>query len=359
MTLRARPIGRAALRGRIKFARLLELPERDLAMKVGEIERAPLFRRLVDAGVLSLAPYPAARFAARRFAGYELRGSSSSSTEALQGDGEAVGLISRIGRDRFEECFLRDAPLSDAERAGRCGIGEDQVRMLRGLVDRLYIQAEFSSAPEAAAPKEVFSSVAGVVVEEGRPALAFFHREIWRGRYRVDDALRKSLLAGLVPAEARRTEALLRDLELLDRRKSTLYRVLEILLETQREYLVSGAPEKRRPFTQRALAMRVGVCPSVINRLVSNKAIELPWGLETPLRTLLPSRKTILRDRLFALSTARPQLKDEGLGAEVERLYGACLSRQSISRYRRELGISSWWRRRHEVAPLAEAGSRS
>ena len=47
--------------------------------------------------------------------------------------------------------------------------------------------------------------MAGIAVDEGRPTLGFFHREVWKGRYRVDEEmmdeeeLEPKKSAGLVP----------------------------------------------------------------------------------------------------------------------------------------------------------------
>ena len=102
-----------------KLARLFEMPEREFEDRVRGLEEQELFRRLVELGVVSTSPYEKARFAARRLAGRELRAGDHGHglSEALDGNGELVALISRIGQERFEEFFLGDAPLSDEERA--------------------------------------------------------------------------------------------------------------------------------------------------------------------------------------------------------------------------------------------------
>lgn len=89
------------------------------------------------------------------------------------------------------------------------------------------------------------------------------------------------------------------------------------------------------------LADRLGSLPSIIYRLVSNKSVRLPWGLEVPLKSLLPNEKSLARDRLHDLALAKPGLSDEALRREMERLYGAGLSRRSIAQYRKELGLAS------------------
>lgn len=345
MGFRTTVSAKLGLHGQLKLARLMEMSERDFESRIREVEASPLFARLLKAGAVRLEPYERSRFAARRFGGWDLKTSSEGLPDLLNGNGEMVQLIQRVGQERFEECFLKDDELSDEDRARSSGITPAQARQLREFVNRLYIQAEFESpAAESATPK-VFSAVAGVEVSDGKPVLGFFNREIWKGRYRVDSD-KYALLKGSLPQkESQRLEQLLRQLEFLDRRKSTLYRVLEALLEQQADFFVTGDPDRRRPLTQRALASQLEVTPSVLNRLLSNKSIQLPWGLESPLRTLVPSAKSLLRDRFHGFALAHPDLPDEALRRELERAFGAKLSRRSIAQYRKELGLGGRGRR--------------
>ncbi len=329
---------RAGLRARLQFSRLLKLPEAALADEVRRLEGSDLFRRLVDLGVV-VQETSAVRLAARRSAGYELRGSADGLGDLLDPGGDLARLMTRLGQDMFEDEFLRGEPRSDAERALRCGISKDEARRLRELVDRLYVQEELGARPQEA-PTARLSAVAGIAVEAGRPVLAFFHREIWKSRYRVDDRRRDDFLSALPHGEARRVGALLRKLQMIDRRKTTLYGLLEFVIEAQAEYFLTRDPLRRRPLSQREAAARLGVCASVMSRLVSNKAVELPWGVDVPLKELLPSRKTVLRDRLGELAADRPGLSAAQLARELEARFGVRLSRQSISLYRIESGLS-------------------
>jgi RNA polymerase sigma-54 factor len=249
--------------------------------------------------------------------------------------------MQKVGQERFEECFLRDEAMTDADRARLCKISSEEAAKLRELVNGLYIQAEFDGSASEAAPSKVYSAVAGVMVDGGRAELSFFNREIWKGHYRIDEQRRQMLLEAMPAAEAKRADRILRDLEFLDRRKTTLYRLLEVLIKAQVRFFVSGDPGQREPLTQRAVSEKLEMLPSVFNRLISNKSIELPWGLETPLKTLFPSRKSMLLDRLHELIREHPSSTDEELRALIARIYGAKLSCRSIAQYRAELGLGT------------------
>ncbi|MBI3289615.1 MAG: hypothetical protein HYZ74_08880, partial [Elusimicrobia bacterium] len=173
----------------------------------------------------------------------------------------------------------------------------------------------------------------------GVPVIALFQREAWKGRYRVDGGRLAALRQALPLRQARRLDALVSQLELLDRRKTTLYRTLEVLVERQHDYFASGDPARRCPLPQSAVAGLIDIAPSALNRLVSNKCVRLPWGLEAPLKALMPSRKSLLIDRVDELVSANPRVSDERMRGEVERLYGERLSRRSIAQYRKDLGL--------------------
>lgn len=331
---------RGGLHGQLRLARLLEMPERDFEERIREIEAKPLFKRLLKLGVVSYQPYPGTRFAERRFGGRALPTSCEGLSELVDGDSAMVRLIRRVGQERFEKFFLKDDGLSDEARAKACRLSAEEARGLREFIDRVYVQAEFESPKAAPARAQVFSPVAGIVIEGGTPVLGFFNREIWKGRYRVDEKKRAQLQGSLSPRETRDLEVILKRLEFLDHRKSTLYRVLNGLVEEQAEFLTTGEPERRRPLSQRAVASRLGILPSTLNRLISNKSVQLPWGLEAPIKVFVPSAKVILRDRFFDLALERPGLSDEELRGEVSRLFGAKLSRRSVTQYRKELGLA-------------------
>jgi RNA polymerase sigma-54 factor len=183
--------------------------------------------------------------------------------------------------------------------------------------------------------------VAGIEIEAGAPVLAFFHRDVWKKRYLVNDDKLAAYLRATPAAEEGEVRQLLSRLELLEQRKSTLYRLLEEVLAFQAEYLRTGEPARRQPLAQKAVAAKLDVDPSVLNRLISNKSVQLPWGMEAPLATFFPSAKDINQERLYELAEANPGLTDAALARELERLHGVRLSRRSIAQYRKELALGA------------------
>jgi hypothetical protein len=329
-----------ALMGALKLAHMAEMPEEEFEKVLKELEGNRFFTLLKTCGALNLAEFPAARYAARRYAGYGLKLSGGDLPELADGTGDLVGLIQGIGQGIFEACFLKDAVLSDVERAEECDITVADAGRLRDFVNRAFIQAEFESAPEAPAA-QVYSAVAGIEIENGAPVLAFFHREIWKGRYRVDPEKLGKLTKGLKPAERLGVEKLLKRVEFADKRKTTLYRALEILLNIQTEYLLTGEPGRRRPLSQKTLAKNLEVDTSVLNRLVGNKSVQLPWGTEAPMSVLLPSAKQVNLERLYVIAAEKPELSDEKLKLELKIRHGVALSRRSVAQYRKDMSLAA------------------
>lgn len=327
------------VQARIKLARLLELPESEIAARILDIEADPLFRRLAEAGVLSVQPFRRVRFTTRAMDGRHLRAADDGLGDLIDGGGELAGLMRKVGQDRFEACFLGEARLSDAQRAKTCGITQAEAKALREFVDRLYVRSEFEAAEPRVASATVYTTVAGIVIEAGRPVLAFFDREVWKGRYLVDQERYSELKTRLAPEQAAETEQFMCRVNLIAFRQTNLYRILEALIGAQASYLSTGDPDKRVPLTQRKVATDLKVAPSVLNALIANKSVELPWRLEAPVKALLPSRKTLMRDRLYDLAIERPEAGDDALREELRSLYGAALSRPSIIQYRKELGL--------------------
>ncbi len=330
----------AAILGALKLANLAGMSEEEFEKHLKEMEGGRVFQLLKTSGVINLAEFPSARYAARNYAGYGLKLSGGDLPELADGNSDLVGLIQGVGQKKFETCFLKDAVMSDIERAEECDISVTDAERLRDFVNKAFIQAEFEGVVEAPASK-VFSAVAGIEIKDGEPLLAFFHREIWKGRYKVDGEKLAQLLPDLEPAERNRIEKLLRKVEFSDKRKTTLYRALEILLNVQADYLVSGEPGRRRPLSQKTLAKNLEVDPSVLNRLVSNKSIQMPWGMEAPMGVLLPSSKVVNLERLYSIASEKPELSDEGLRAELKSRHGVSLSRRSVAQYRKDLSLSA------------------
>ena len=324
--------------GQMKLARMMSISESEFAATQDKLEQSLLFSLLKIAGVICLSEFPRARFAAKQFGGYGVKSSVSGIGGLIDGNGDLVKLIQRVGQEKFETWFLK-SDASEVEVAEKCDLTLDEIRKLRDFVDKVYIQSEFeqTGSEPSAQPEQVLSAVAGISIENGKPVLSFFHREIWKGQYAVNQQKLAKYLHAVPADDADKAKTIISKLEFLERRKTTLFSLLEILLKEQKTYFISGEPSKRKPLTQRELSRDIGVDPSVLNRLVSNKSVQLPWGLEAPLSALIPSAKQVNLELLYKIIEAKPDFTDEQLRKEMESRHSVKLSRRSIAQYHKEL----------------------
>lgn len=261
--------------GAMKFSQIVEMSEEEFEGQLEKIENDRLFKLLKASGAVKLIEFPNARYVSRIYAGYGFKLSACNLPDLIDGKGDLAVLMRKIGLGKFEEYFLKDALIGDSERAKKCNISlEDSIR-LREYLNRAFIQAEFETSMESSVSK-VFSSVAGIQIENKKPALAFFHREIWKGRYKIDKEKLSEILKDFPKNEQNEIENLLKRIDLSDTRKSTLYRLLELLIKIQSDYLLSGELINRRPLSQKEISKKLEIHPSVLNRLISNKSIQMP-----------------------------------------------------------------------------------
>jgi Sigma-54, DNA binding domain len=325
-----------AIMGGLKLAHMSEMPEEEFEELLKDIEKSKTFKLLKASGAIGVLEFSNARYSARNFAGYNVRLSSGNLPELADGKGDMVCLMQSIGQEKFEELFLRDSDLNDAQRAEETGISiEDAVR-LRDFVNKIFIQSEFEDI-SAPLPEKVFSSVAGIEIEDGEPIVSFFNREIWKGRSKINEDKLDGFLNSVSKTEKIKAEKILKRLEFAEKRKTSLYKALEILMNIQSAYLLSGETVKRRPLSQKTLAKNLEIDKSVLNRLVSNKSLQLPWGMEAPMVVLLPSSKEINKERLSFLIESNSGLSAEKMRLKFKECYGVELSRRSIAQYIKEL----------------------
>ncbi|MEA3307257.1 MAG: hypothetical protein U9Q34_05695 [Elusimicrobiota bacterium] len=329
----------AAVMGGLKLAHMSEMPEEEFEELLKDIEKSKTFKLLKASGAIGILEFSNARYSARNFAGYNVKLSSGNLPELADGKGDMVCLMQSIGQEKFEELFLKDVNLDDAQRAEEAGISIEDAARLRDFVNKIFIQSEFEDI-KAPLPEKVFSSVAGIEIEDGEPIVSFFNREIWKGRSKINEEKLEGFLNSVSESEKNKVKNVLKRLEFAEKRKTSLYKALEILMNIQSDYLLSGEAVKRRPLSQKTLAKNLEIDKSVLNRLVSNKSIQLPWGMEAPMAVLLPSSKEINKERLSFLIEEEPGLSAEKMRLEFKTHYGVDLSRRSIAQYIKELNLA-------------------
>lgn len=297
---------------------------------VSRIERDPLFAAL-------LRP-PDGRPALRRFpfagAGFhwkpvfEAPRASDGWGELLARHRRAVELIQKLGPERYESQFLGDGAGAVPE-----GLTARQAAEVRAFTDAFLLSAEASPPP--ADPRAPWHDVAAIELDGGGLAVRYLRASEARGRYLVDRQRLEALRATLAPARRRRLASLLQWIDVVNRKRSTLHRLLEAIVETQGDYLLGGDPDKLRPLSQSEAAARLGVSKSTVSRAVRGRGLRTPAGRSEPLSTFFPGPRPDALRKLKTVLGERPGATDRELREALAARFGLFLSRRSVNRYRK------------------------
>ena len=142
----------------------------------------------------------------------------------------------------------------------------------------------------------------------------------------------------------------------IEQRRKTLYRVMETIIDMQRDFLEHGA-SRLQPLTLRQVAEIINMHESTVSRAIAGKYAATPRGLLS-LRSFFPTPvhtnsgadmaaanvKQSLRELIAEEDASRP-FSDQDL-AEILAGKGIKLSRRTVAKYREELNIPTSNRRR-------------
>lgn len=142
----------------------------------------------------------------------------------------------------------------------------------------------------------------------------------------------------------------------VDRRKDTVSRITNIILEVQSEFFEDGKGPLR-PLRLEDVAVELGVHLSTVSRGVTGKYMATPYGLfelkhffaggyrtSTGLDIASTSIKQHLRELVLAEDVSKP-LSDQKL-TELLLAEGVTVARRTVAKYREELGIEPSWARK-------------
>lgn len=145
---------------------------------------------------------------------------------------------------------------------------------------------------------------------------------------------------GVSPEAARRLHGRARwVLAMLRRRGEILEKVGRAVAEAQQAYL-TGQAERPTSLTLTAVAKRVGVHPSTVSRVTRNKLLLAPRGV-VELRRLFGTPAVEVREAILDLLASEPTrgiISDAWIG-ELLAARGLRISRRTVSKYRRALGV--------------------
>ncbi|MBI4348635.1 MAG: hypothetical protein HY553_17485 [Elusimicrobia bacterium] len=338
---------RLALLGRLRMAEWIQMPEREFARQVEDIEKDPLFRKLFfseGSGVIRRQRWPGGRYGGSLYElqeGLVASGERVKVEEALGDKAELLPLIRKMGRENFERYFLyceEGVPLE--EIAKRTDLPVEAVRQIHDLLLEIGAQAEFFLPARDPGMARSYSCLARLSIEGDEASYEFFQPYWARGLYQVRyDLLEDWKRSGKLEAnDRRRLRHLLKRIEIVNLRQNTLFRILESLTRLQTEFLGSRRDDRKRPISLRMLARRLQLAPSNVSRAVAGRSVRMPWGQEVPLITLMPGRRNVVREVLARwLAEPGPRPTDSEIASRLRREYGIQVSRRTVNAARHEV----------------------
>jgi hypothetical protein len=346
MTVQTRQ--KQALLGRLKMADWIEMPEREFAREIADIERDPLFKKLhfggaESPGVIRRQRWPRGRMAGSFFEFNEavLAGGERVRVEELLAEGdELMPKIRKMGREAFEKFFLfADEALPVAELAKRTGLTVREVEEVNDLLLKIGAEAEFVPARLEAAPASGQVCLARLSMDGGDPEFEFFSPYWARGLYQVRYDLLETLkgTGALAPPELKKLPRLLKRLETVNLRQNTVFRIMESVTKLQAGYLGSRREDEKLPISLRMLARRLDLAPSTVSRAIAGRSVLLPWGKEAALIRFLPGRRRVLRDILSLWFKDAQGQPDSFFADKLRQERGIRVSRRTVNAVRNEL----------------------
>jgi RNA polymerase sigma-54 factor len=174
------------------------------------------------------------------------------------------------------------------------------------------------------------------------------YRTMLRSGSSADDETRRYL-----KDKIRQAETFMRN---VDRRRDTVSRIAEIILEVQRDFFEDGRGDLR-PLRLEDVAAEIGVHLSTVSRGVTGKYMATPYGLfelkhffsggyrtSTGMDVAATTVKQRIKTLLGEEDPKRP-LSDQRL-AEALAGEGIDVARRTVAKYREELGIEPSWARK-------------
>lgn len=134
-------------------------------------------------------------------------------------------------------------------------------------------------------------------------------------------------------------------LKAIESRRQTLRKLIAVVVRLQPAFFERG-PEHLRTATFRDASEIMGVHPSTVSRAAAGKYVETEFGI-FPVRYFFRSGagersrvsiKELIRGMVESEDPQQP-LSDEDIEARLQSMHGVSMSRRTVTKYRRELGI--------------------
>lgn len=359
---------RAKLMGRMKLGQFFTLPEEKFSKYIKDIEEEEDFQEL-------LHRYRIVKY--RKFPGIEPAPASLEFKEEIapadnfdlleliQKDPAGWQIVRKVAIETGEEKFSRflrgDDGMPLREFIQGCELSSEEIGKFKDFINSFQLQESFFSSDTSfsSLPQLHLCRVACIENREGELFICPVGHSTYlvKGRFVIDYGRWENLIQDrqIPQNRIKKMSSLFRKLDLINRRTTTLYRIVDQIKEKQRQFLLSGDARDVVPLAQREIAHKLGVNPSTISRAIANKSIITPRGREQALKDFLPGEKEkikglmlqIVREELEKLKEGvftRP-LTDEEIRVKLRNVFGVKIARRTVVKYRKESKIPSSRRR--------------
>lgn len=353
--------------GKMKFGQFLSLSEDKFKTYLKEIEAHPLFQELKDK--YHLIGYRKFRDVSAKPSFLELKEElipqdDGVDVEALlEKNPEALTVLKKVGSamgpKQFAD-FLYGGQFEIREIVETSRLSREEAQIFKSFIDKFQIQSILGSSslsPSAAPASPGFFKIVSIERRGNELIICPLEKESYliKGRYFINYNRFEKLIAEkkFTRNWINKISALFKKLNLINRRTTTLYQVIYHIKEIQRKFFESENPEDLVPLTQSELARRIGVYPSSISRAIAGKSILTPRGEEKPLKFFF-SKKRVQNFLLEVLAEERKRIKkgilsrplsDEEIKRWLKKQYGVSMSRRTVCKYRKALGVPPSHRR--------------
>ena len=337
--------------GRIRFASFIKLGEGKFSEYISEVEKDPVFKKLISADnidrrVLTCKAFPRAVFEIKNISIEEqLSGDNSPvDVETLLAEKSGVGaLIKKIGLEKFEKYFIRcEAPFKSPEVCRECGITEKEAESVDAFINDLAVRSEFYHPSGLELESRINYAKIAEIEYDGNSefTINFFSPRYVSGRYAVNGARLAALKKqnAFTKEEIPKLGRLMEKIELINARKSTIYQIIMRIIEVQKNYLYSGEDKFLVPYTQRQLWKDIGMDNSVVCRALYGRSVVTPHKDEKPLKFFIASKKAIRQALIRKIIESEPgRLTDDKIKRALKDKFSLNVSRRSVNACRNEL----------------------
>lgn len=293
----------ASLKGRMKLGKFMSLPEDDFQKLIKEIKNDSLFKRLAapDTKVIRHKKFPGTSLASSKTIPLDPAITPSQNSFELEPflsqEKDITLIIKSLGVDRFKKYFLDGGcEIALEEIARECDLTIEEVKKVNSFVNRFYLQTKSTESPMRERTQRIcYFTIASIEKEERGFSVGFFSAPMVEGRYIINfERFEEIKKAGKFNQnELKEIKVLFDKLRLVNSRKTTIYRVIQNIIEAQCNFLKSGNIKDLKFLTQTSLAEKIGVEASLISRAINGKAVRIPQGREISLKTFFPTKKEL------------------------------------------------------------------